>query len=176
MADIRKCPFRKHRQSMGSPIQNRARLRRTSARKRIRSRATCAIGLRDRLRWHRKEAASEAISTTPITPVAGTGSSRTTKDLTDRKYLGPQEFTQRGNLLISKFDRKEIMNYELSLLYTQGDFSMLCSYYEKLQHLQMNEEATALLEKNRHRFVGNPLRTSFFAGVAEKEGDPARAS
>jgi tetratricopeptide (TPR) repeat protein len=97
-------------------------------------------------------------------------------ELTDRKYRGPQELAQRGHLSITRFDWKEVMNYELSLLYTQTGFSVLSSYYDKLQQLQMYEEAAALLEKNRHRFIGNSSRTSFFAQVAEQEGDVKRAS
>jgi hypothetical protein len=96
-------------------------------------------------------------------------------EIGDRKYRGPQEMTQRGNLTITRFDRKGLMNYDLSLLYTQTDFSILSDYYERLRTLRMDDEAAALLEKNRNRFIGNSARTLFFARIAEREGDVKRA-
>jgi hypothetical protein len=97
------------------------------------------------------------------------------KEISDRKYRGPQEMTQRGNLTITRFDRKGLLDYELSLLYTQTDFSILSDYYEKLHTLRMDDEAATLLEKNRNRFIGNSGRTSFFVQIAEREGNVKRA-
>jgi hypothetical protein len=101
--------------------------------------------------------------------------SNDSRDLTDRIYRGPQESTRQGNLEITRFDRKQLMNYDLALQYTQTDFSILSNYYEKLRALKMNDEAAALLEKNRNRFIGNSGRTSFFAQIAERDGDVKRA-
>ncbi len=101
--------------------------------------------------------------------------SRDPDDLADRKYRGPEGIEQRGNIAITRFDRKKIMNYELSLLYTQTDFSRFTSYYDELQSVHMDDEAVALLEKNKRRFVGNPSQTSFYAHAAEKEGNMQRA-
>lgn len=95
--------------------------------------------------------------------------------LADRKYRGPEEIDQRGNIAITRFDRKGLMNYDLSLLYTQTDFSILSSYYNELQKLHMPDETAVLLEKNKQRFVGNSARTTFFAQIAEKEGDVKHA-
>jgi len=97
------------------------------------------------------------------------------RELTDRKYRGPQENTRHGNHEITRFDRKQLVNYELALQYTQTDFSILSNYYERLRTLHMYDEAAALLEKNRSRFIGNSGRTSFFARIAEREGDMKRA-
>jgi hypothetical protein len=97
------------------------------------------------------------------------------KALSDRKYRGSQELTQRGTLYITLHDRTGLMNNELSLMYTQTDFSAFSAYYETLLKLRMNDEAATLLKKNSHRFIGNTARTSFFARLAEKEGDIQKA-
>jgi tetratricopeptide (TPR) repeat protein len=97
------------------------------------------------------------------------------KALSDRAYLGPKDITPRGNIHVTSFDRKELINYGISLAYTQTDYSILSSYHDKLTKLNMRDEAETLLQKNSARFIGNSARTTFFAWAAEKEGDLKRA-
>lgn len=93
------------------------------------------------------------------------------KALADRKYAGSREHTQRGNLIITSFDRNELLNKELALLYTQTDFTRLADYHKKLKEIRMDEEAANLLEKNSQRFLGNSRRTYFYAKLAEDAGN-----
>ncbi|MEE9615338.1 MAG: tetratricopeptide repeat protein [Thermodesulfobacteriota bacterium] len=67
-------------------------------------------------------------------------------------------------------DKYEIMNRKLALWYSHDDFTAFKKYYNEFLDHKMYKAAAELLEDNRHRFIGNPGRLNYFAGIKEKGG------
>ncbi len=63
--------------------------------------------------------------------------------------------------------------FDHNLLYTHVDFRYIRFYYQELVNQNKDQEAKKLLELNRDRFVGNPLRTEFLAELTKKNDDHA---
>lgn len=63
--------------------------------------------------------------------------------------------------------------FDHNLLYTHVDFRYIRSYYQELVNQNKDREAKKLLELNKDRFVGNPLRMEFLAELAKKTDDYA---
>jgi hypothetical protein len=94
----------------------------------------------------------------------------------DRRFVDNLGFVQSGNVFVSAFDRKELLNQELALAYTQSDFVRFKAHYEKLKRINETERASNVLETSKDRFHGHPDRLPFMASLQNAAGDSSSAS
>lgn len=66
---------------------------------------------------------------------------------------------------------QQLKGISLSLKYTHNKFHFLKSYYEDLINHKRYDDAKALMDLNKHRFIGNPVRITYLLEIEEKKGN-----